>query len=484
LEVLSSVSDSILSGLPSVLAAATVLGAIFWIAVRRPGLGLIFFLFFFAFAWRTSSALVIDLFGPLFSDQLDRHIGPGMSAVPLAIAQGFVIVAVLFSFRRQRLQRRFVQGDLGLGNRLSGGNFNLSDLCFLAVTLFVFALWAELLVKGRIPLFEGMERFDYSQKYGGPLHHALLRWGPMLAFQLGIFFVAPVLRGRPFDLRFSALFAVLILYLFLVGHRFSSFYAYTSFFFMPVGAAMLLGRQFTVGLRREIIPRKFLRYFWLGGAALVVLIMTSLIYSYTVVRGFEGQQLVAKLSQRILVQQGEMWWMTYDRVFLHNDWNGGEAAFQLFADPFDPTRDSTMQFLMQKALPLDRAHFILSQGSAYTGGWPEVFFELGGPLGGFIFVALAAIIFSEFMYFLIRCFVEERFATCFFLTPILFALSINLLSGMVNSFIQITFLIKLVVFGMVYVIEQRWRSGLFSSGQTGDAVPPTVRPEGTFHERR
>ena len=174
-----------------------------------------------------------------------------------------------------------------------------------------------------------------------------------------------------------------------------------------------------------------------------------------------------------------MWWMTYDRVFLRDDWDGSQAAFQLFVDPFDPGRDSTMQFLMEKALPLDRAHFILSQGSAYTGGWPEVFFELGGPLGGFILVALAAIVFSEFMYFLMRCFVEERFATCFFLTPILFALSVNLLSGMVNSFIQVTFLIKVVVFGMVYVTEDRWRSSLFSSLQTGAAVAPTAIPKGT-----
>ena len=142
-----------------------------------------------------------------------------------------------------------------------------------------------------------------------------------------------------------------------------------------------------------------------------------------------------------------------------------------------------MQFLMEKALPLDRAHFILSQGSSYTGGWPEVFFELGGPLGGFILVALAAIVFSEFMYFLMRCLVEERFATCFFLTPILFALSVNLLSGMVNSFIQVTFLIKIVVFGMVYMTEERWRSSMFSSLQTGDPVPPTARPKGTVHER-
>ena len=93
-----------LFGLPSAVAAGTVLGAMFWITIRRPGLGMIFFLFFFAFAWRMRSVLFIDLFGPVFSEQLDRDIGPGMSAVPLAISQGFVIAALLFSFRQRRLQ--------------------------------------------------------------------------------------------------------------------------------------------------------------------------------------------------------------------------------------------------------------------------------------------------------------------------------------------------------------------------------------------
>jgi len=155
--------------------------------------------------------------------------------------------------------------------------------------------------------------------------------------------------------------------------------------------------------------------------------------------------------------------MTYERVFLQDDWNGRFAAYKLFVDPFDPSRNSTMQFLMELALPLVRAQYIIAQGSAYTGGWPEVFFELGGPVGGFVLVALSAIIFSEFMFLMTRCIVQERFATCFFLTPILFALSITIVSGMVNSFIQVTFLIKAVTALVVYVTEDKWRSNLFLS---------------------
>ena len=109
-----SVNDGVtaswmISGFPfaallSVTAVVVSITASAWLAVRRPALGLIFFFFLFAFAWRLLSVLYIDLFGPLFSDQLERDIGPGISALPIAISQGLVFMAVLFSFRRQRMR--------------------------------------------------------------------------------------------------------------------------------------------------------------------------------------------------------------------------------------------------------------------------------------------------------------------------------------------------------------------------------------------
>jgi hypothetical protein len=457
-------SGSLLAALASVAAVAIFVSVSLWIVVKRPGLGMIFFFVLFAFAWRLVSVLYIDVFGPIFSDQLALEIGPGVSVLPIAISQGIVVIALLFSFRRQRVLQLVGPDELGLASRLPPGRFSLSDLAFLAAALFVVALWVELLVRGPIPLFAGIERFDYTRLYGGSLHHRLLEWGPMLVFQLGIFFAIPLLHDEPSDRRFGALFGALILYLFLAGHRFSSLYVYSSFFVMPIGA-VLIGRQAKSRSLGEIASRKLLRYLAVGGVVLLVLIAGAVAYSYIVVRG-EGGVLLSKLSQRILIQQGEMWWMTYDRVFQHNDWNSSHAAYKLFVDPFDPARNSTMQFLMELALPLQRAHYIIAQGSAYTGGWPEVFFELGGPIAGFALVALSAIIFSEFMFLMTRCIIQERFATCFFLTPILFALSITIVSGMVNSFVQMTFLIKVAVALVAYITEDKWRLHLVLPGHS------------------
>jgi hypothetical protein len=440
----------------SAMAAGAILTSMFWITVKRPALGMIFFFFFFAFAWRLISALYIDTLGPLFSEQLVRQIGPGGASLPLAVSQGMVVAAILFSFRRQRLQKLSARlaSNPALMGPASGWRFGISNLAMLAATIFIVALWIELFVRGSIPLFAGIERYDYARQFAGPLHRTLLRWGPMLAFQLGAFFVAPALRGGSFDRRSGMLFAVLLLYLFFTGHRFSSFYTYAAFFIIPIGV-FLLGNYSVAGARHEVVLGKVLRYFRFGSAALFFLIVSALTYSYIVVRRFSGEDLVSKLYQRIFVQQAEMWWMTYERVFLHHDWSFRNAVINLFVAPFDPTRNSTMQFLMERSLPLDRARDILRVGSSYTGGWPEICFEVGGPAGGFIFVAIAAGVFSEFMYLLTRCTLEQRFVTCFFLTPILYALSVTIASGMVNSYIQVTFLIKVVLAMIVYIAEGR-----------------------------
>jgi hypothetical protein len=459
--------EALLPLLSNFLAVAFILVLTGRIAISRPGLLLVAFLVFFSFIWRVISVSYVGAFGPVYAEELDGYVGPGLAVVPLVACQCLVIGALLVSFRPQRFQALALDRGSGLAALVPPGRFDVSNLAFWAALAFVVGLWIELRLQGPIPLLNGIERFDYTRQYGGPLHLRLIDWGPMLAFQLGLFMTMPAMRGSKFDLRFAALFGALLIYLFVVGHRFSSFYAYSSFFIIPVGAILLQPRQ--NGAERRSFSRIL---FWLAmaAAALAVIVAAALIHSYTVVRGAEIDLVRFKLMQRILVQQGEMWWATYDRVFIHGDWDGAHAVFRLFVEPFNPASNSTMQLLMEQALQLDRAHTLLIQGQTYTGGWPEVMFEIGGPAGGFVLVAASTILFSEFMFLLTRCIIEERYATCFFLTPILYAATVYVVSGMVNSFIQLTFMIKLAAAVLVYVMESRWRT----SRRTLDPVSSAV----------
>lgn len=439
-------------------AVTAILAGIAAIVLRRPYLGLIFVFFFFAFAWRISNAFVIDVFGPLYADELYRQIGPGISSLPLAIAQGLVIISILVSFRPGRLRALAESTRDSVLGHLPPGPFTLSDLAFVIILPFVAALYFELYSVGHVPLFEKLEPLAYRQLYAGPLHHLLFDWGAMLAFQLGVFFSTPRLGGKPFDWRFAGILFSLFIYHFLVGARFSPFYLYGSFFSMPVGI-ILLHQHFAAASSAEAEQRRreIVRRLLIGGALVFAFVACTIIYSFAVVRSFHGDELTFKVTQRLFVQQGELWWMTYERIFLYGDWNFSHAAAAIFLHPLYTHRNSTLQYLMEMALPLERAKDLLGQGSSYTGGWPEVLFELGGPVGGFVAATLSAFCFSEFMYFVTRCVIQQRYATTFFLTPILYAVSVYLVSGMVNSFIQLTFLAKIFAAAFFYLLEDRWR---------------------------
>ncbi|XUJ34925.1 hypothetical protein ACQ5SK_03235 [Bradyrhizobium japonicum] len=93
----------------------------------------------------------------------------------------------------------------------------------------------------------------------------------MLAFQLGLLFATPVLRGARFDYRFGALFGSLMVYLLFVGHRFSSFFLYFSFFIMPMGS-IVLGRSKAAAFDNLAFYR-MLRALWLPVACLGVLVL-------------------------------------------------------------------------------------------------------------------------------------------------------------------------------------------------------------------
>lgn len=470
-------SETLLSLLLNAAVTLLVLALIFRISLSQPGLLFLTFFFFFYCAWRLVSVFYIDVFGPIVSEQLERSIGPGLAAVPLGASHVLVLLMLLVSFHPQRLKALAAASNFKMSSFLPTGRLDLFNLAFWVILLFEVALWIEMLTRGTIPLFSKIERLDYSRQFGGFLHGRLMDWGPMLAFQLGLLFATPVLRGARFDYRFGALFGSLMVYLLFVGHRFSSFFLYFSFFIMPMGS-IVLGRSKAAAFDNLAFYR-MLRALWLPVACLGVLVLGALTYSYTVVRGAESELLQAKLTQRLLVQQGEMWWMTYERVFLHGDWNAPLAFVKLFLDPFNPNRNSTMQLLMELGLPIERAHALLDLGVAYTGGWPEVLFELGGPVNGFILVVLSAIMFSEFLFLVTRCIVEQRYATCFFLTPILYAVEVYLASGMMNSFIQLTFMTKLGAAIFVYVLEDRWRARLMVSASPGAGQAMALEKEVT-----
>jgi hypothetical protein len=433
----------------SVLAAATFAAVLGWLALNRPYLIVLFIFFLFAAAWRVVSALYIDVAGPVRSEQLSRSVGPGIAAVPLVLSYLLILLATVIVFRRNRIRRLLSRPRIGYS--VATGSPTVQDVAFVFAGLFSLALWLQFLWIGHIPFFSGLERFDYTEQYGGVFHAMLMEYGPMYALILGVFCCAPFLRGQGFDQRFIGLVAALFLYLFLAGHRFSAFYSYGSFFLVPVGAIFMLGLEQVDNVAFRSAVQRFSRGLLAGSVILVAAVGLALHRSYTVTRAGSASGFL----DRLLVQQSEMWWLTFERVFSAGSWSFSESADFIFLNPIEPLRNTTIQYLMARAIP-DRVHEVLNTGTQYAGGFPEIMFELGGIWIGLGLVFLFGLLLAEYMFFLVSCFLQERFASTVLLTAILYTLAVTFVGGMLNSYVVWTFAIKVSITAIVVQLEARW----------------------------
>ena len=57
--------------------------------------------------------------------------------------------------------------------------------------VYVLALYADLLMRGNIPLFTQLERYEYANLVAGPLYHITIVHGFLLAAGIGLGFVYP-----------------------------------------------------------------------------------------------------------------------------------------------------------------------------------------------------------------------------------------------------------------------------------------------------
>ena len=198
----------------------------------RPYLFLILFLFLFAFTFRLINVLYIDVFGPIDSREFGYPLGPGAATGVLALTYAAVLACFTLVFKGRDIRSWESEGAPRGPTHRALYTPTVHDVAFFFVSLFLLALWVDFLRKGVIPLFSGLERYEYTELHGGPFHGALMDWGNMLAFQLGYFFAASTRGANTHDRRFLfALIAVLV-YLFFAGHRFSAFYSYSAYFVM------------------------------------------------------------------------------------------------------------------------------------------------------------------------------------------------------------------------------------------------------------
>ena len=437
--------------LTALFALAIVWGLYGLIRYRKAGAIAATFLLF-SLITRTVSLVYLDLADPVYSEQLNRIVG-GDSSMPLFATSILLLMATLaYVFRpealaRIRVPRRSTEREGEVATRV----------LFTVTATFVVALYSDMLGRGVIPLLVGMDRLEYNATIAGPMHRWLATNGFLLAGSLGAGFCILRLQGRDFCFRFLMLYLLVLIYFALTGNRYSAFYSFTSFFVLPLASVPAMA---LVGMLPPHPVRSPWRRFVLSRTAIAmalgvfaIAILSMLLHSVVNVRGYDNP--VEQFIQRSLIQPVELWWTTWDDLDSYNRSSFNYAWQALFTNPIDPTRNTSMQMLMMKNLGYDRTSELLNMGQQYTGGYPEVLFELFGP-----WLALpAALLLNIPTAILLRiCVVavcEQRLMTAFMALYVFFGFSLLYIGGMLNFLVVWTFWAKVAILFVAYIVERR-----------------------------
>lgn len=440
----------------AVTASGTaLLLCILYIAACRPVILIGFFFILFTLVWRTAATMFIDLAGPVLSSQTDRFVGPGF-ATPLHVLSYFVTLAPFFFLLRPAAVRDWLRH--AERERAEPGVVTLSDLTVLVSLLFLGYLYFDLVRIGSIPLFARIERFVYTAQHAGAAHRWLIMYGNFVAFWWGVMFAAERLRNRRTDMRYLGMLGILLLYMFLTGNRFSAFYSFGSFFVMPLAATVAA----EIGERRSTVP-----FSWIGQtfqrrdliafgtvAVLAVIVSALAIYNNLAnVRQFQDDEIRSQFLERVLVQPSELGWISYERVFAFGKWQPDRVFDFLFQAPLDAARNTTPQFLMLETIGDPRTYDHISRGFQFAGGFPEIFFELFGPLYAWPFLFGAGYLAAGLTAVIVMGVIRGRYASAFLSLYVLYGFYVMYIGGMLNFIATPVYWIKVAALCAALLLE-------------------------------
>ncbi len=304
-----------------------------------------------------------------------------------------------------------------------------------------------------------MERFVYTAQYAGAAHRWLIQYGNFVAFWWGVMFAAERLRNRRIDIRYLGLLGMLLVYMFLTGNRFSAFYSFGSFFVAPLAAAI------AADIRSDRSPVPF---FWIRRAfrtrdlvafgtiavLLAVLFVAGTYNNLVNVRGYQDSEVLSQFVERALIQPSELGWISFEHVFNFNDWQPYRVYDFLFQTPLDPSRNTTPQYLMLEAIGEPRTWEHISAGSQFAGGFPEIFFELFGPIYAWPFIFGAAYIAAALTALMVKGVLQGRYVSAFLSLYLLYGFYVMYIGGMLNFALVETYWIKIAALAIALLLER------------------------------
>jgi Family of unknown function (DUF6418) len=150
------------------------------------------------------------------------------------------------------------------------------------------------------------------------------------------------------------------------------------------------------------------------------------------VRGYEGSEIASQFLERSLIQPSELGWLSYDRVFASDQWQPYRVYDFLFQRPLDPNKNTTPQYLMLTTIGEPRTFEHISGGFQFAGGFPEIFFELFGPIFAWLFLCAAGYIAAGLTALIVKGVIQGRYASAFMAMYVLYGFYVMYIGGMLN----------------------------------------------------
>ena len=125
----------------------------------------------------------------------------------------------------------------------------------------------------------------------------------------------------------------------------------------------------------------------------------------------------------------------------------------LFQMPLDASRNTTPQYLMLQSIGEPRTFEHISEGFQFAGGFPEIFFELFGPICAWPFIFGAGYIAAGLTALIVKGVIQGRFASTLLALYILYGVYVMYIGGMLNFVTTPTYWIKIATLMAALALE-------------------------------
>ena len=423
-----------------------------WLIRKRIVAAIAASLLLFSLSSRLVDILYLDLAGPIYATQLDRHVGAN-SATPFFC---FAVLALVLPLAVAFGDRAFLRGISHKAYAASGYINGMRWLMIAGASGLIALLYLEMLRIGTIPLLSGMDRVDYNI-IASPLHRLSYEMNFLISATLGIAAVIPRLQGRSVSVSANLLVLLLLVYWALTGNRFSAFLMVASFYAFPFGAlilakrAGLLTRQTVSDPWSALISPKVLMA--IGGLIGAIAVVGLIVNSYYNVRGYADP--VFELSQRLLVQPVEIYASHYQNFVFGGmrepDW---QAIDEVLINPIDSNVNTSIKYLMINEVGFFRTEELLANGTQFAGGYPEIYLSLFGMFWAIPLMVLIGICTAWITRLAMRNIFRGYLLSSIMAIYVMFAFHLGYIGGMLNSLLAYTFYLKILILFGVFHLEQ------------------------------